>query len=169
MRTNAIKIAWATSLKMNKKPKTKFPRFRVYNPAAELGRHNKWNIYGDCAIRGICAITGEAYLNVFYYFVTREPLMIFGATGVGDGFVKAYMKHRGYTFVNCSKRPLKFSSRKLPKRCLVWLSDHITAIIDGEIYDLKHNNQVHKRKILGYFYKAEKKRKRKPGKKAVMY
>ncbi len=127
---------------------------------------------GDCVVRAIAIVTRKPYRYVYDEInaIARAERPRKGKkrssarTGVAIGTIRKYLDLLGYVWVPTMKVGsgcrVHLKADELPKgRIIVRLSRHITAMIDGTIYDLYDPSREGTRCVYGYWTKKKKKRK----------
>jgi hypothetical protein len=122
---------------------------------------------GDCTCRAIAHATGKPYLEVYQDLnewgakerrSKRYPKKGSARTGVYNKTIRKYMAHLGWTWHPCmtigSGCTTHLKASELPTGWLViQLSKHMTAMIDGVIYDTYDPSRDGTRCVYGYFTK----------------
>ena len=131
----------------------------------------------DCVTRAIAIITQKPYREVYnalnnlseevnkrgHKLIKTEygysyKKISWARTGVIKSVYEKYLKSLGYVWVPTMKigSGCKFhlNEKELPKgRLIVRVSKHLTAVIDGVIYDTFDPSRNGQRCVYGYFYK----------------
>lgn len=122
---------------------------------------------GDCVVRAIAIVSGKPYIEVYNALNAlskferrgkRKRGISNSRTGVYRTTYERYLKSLGFTWVptmhigqGC-KTHLKAS--ELPSgRIICTLSKHLTAVIDGIIYDTHDCSRNETRCVYGYYIK----------------
>lgn len=124
---------------------------------------------GDCVTRSIAIVTGKPYKEVYdainllakYERIGKRKRGVSSArTGVYKDTIHKYMKSIGWQWFPCMKigTGCKVHLRKdeLPYgRLLVSVSKHMTAVINGVIYDTHDPSRDGTRCVYGYYKEME--------------
>lgn len=124
-------------------------------------------ITGDCTCRAIAHATGLPYQTVYDGLnaqakkqrrTKRNPNPGTARTGVSIPVIRKYMTGLGWTWHACvtigSGCTVHLRADELPAgRLVVQLSKHMTAVLDGTIYDLYDPSRNGMRCVYGYFSK----------------
>ena len=124
---------------------------------------------GDCVTRSIAIVTGKPYREVYTALnalgkserITKRNRRKSNArTGVGRHTYERYLKSLGFKWVPCmhigSGCQIHLKAEELPAgRLVIRLSGHVTAFIDGKIYDIYNPSRGGTRCVYGYFVKPE--------------
>jgi hypothetical protein len=122
---------------------------------------------GDCVVRSIAIITGKPYQEVYdaindisktERITKRKKTKSTARNGVYKTTYDKYIKSLGYTWiptmfigVGCK---VHLNADELPSgRLIVSVSKHMTAVIDGVIYDTFNCSRVGRRCVYGYYIK----------------
>ncbi len=135
------------------------------------GRHDAGykGIAHDCVCRAIAIITEKPYQEVYEIINTlskeekltgRKKKRSTARTGVFRKTYHDYLKSLGYIWVatmgigtGCK---IHLRKEELPNgHLLVKISKHLTAIIDGVLYDTYDCSRNENRCVYGYYYKPE--------------
>lgn len=124
----------------------------------------------DCVTRSIAIVTGKSYKKVYdalnklsesERLGKRKKTKSNARKGVFRITYDKYLKSLGYEWIPTMKIgsgcKVHLNSEELPKgRLIVRVSKHITAVIDGVIYDTHDPSRNGTRCVYGYYYKPEK-------------
>ena len=136
----------------------------VYNVGGRIEAGYK-GIAGDCATRAIAIVTGIPYKEVYDSInklgkterITKTKTSKSTArNGVYKSTYDKYIKLLGYTWIPTmfigSGCKFHLKPDELPSgRLIVCVSKHITAVIDGVIYDTYDCSREGKRCVYGYY------------------
>jgi hypothetical protein len=112
---------------------------------------------GDCVVRAIAIATRGDYKTI-YKALSRKGSS--ARNGVLPEIYDTYLKENGWEWVSCMKdkhKRVHLNDYELPLRgrLILRLSKHVTAWIDGKLYDNYDCSRGGKRMVYGYYRKKQ--------------
>jgi hypothetical protein len=117
---------------------------------------------GDCVTRAIAIATGLPYADVY-----RDVSDRVGATGrarsarngVPNRTIRPLITGYGFTWTPTMKvgagTTVHVSTGEVPDNCILRLSRHVVAVVDGVVHDTYDPSRDGTRAVYGYFVRSE--------------